>query len=168
MSKIVVGFDLSPSSQQALAWAAEYARLTGLPLQAVHAVPVPASVASIAVLGMPTPEPDGDIDEGYRREIVEAFEAVGTQPDWRLDFFVDDPGPAVMGASEDAAIVVMGTREHRGIGRLVYGSVSRYCLSHSKVPVVAVPYVPADAEKVADAGQAAAAGQGDDAGKGEG
>ena len=142
MSKIVVGFDLSPSSQQALAWAADYARLTGLPLQAVHAVNVPAAVASIAVLGMPTPEPEDEIEEGYRREITEAFQAVGTEPDWKLDFFIDDPGPAVMGASEDAAIIVMGTREHRGIGRLVYGSVSRYCLSHSKVPVVAVPYVP--------------------------
>ena len=147
MSKIVVGFDLSPSSQKALAWAAEYARLTGLPLQAVNAVPVPAAVASIAVLGTPTPEPEDEISEDYRREITEAFEAVGSQPDWNLDFFVDDPGPAVIGASENAAIIVMGTREHRGIGRLVYGSVSRYCLSHSKVPVVAVPYVPGDAEK---------------------
>lgn len=153
MSKIVVGFDLSPSSQKALAWAAEYAHLTGLPLQAVHAVPVPASVASIAVLGTPTPEPEDEIAEGYRREITEAYEAVDSQPDWTLDFFVDDPGPAVIGASEDAAIIVMGTREHRGIGRLVYGSVSRYCLSHSKVPVVAVPYVPADAENGVAAGK---------------
>ena len=48
MSKIVVGFDLSPSSQKALAWAAEYARLTGLPLQAVHAVPVVLWLAGIA------------------------------------------------------------------------------------------------------------------------
>lgn len=154
MSKIVVGFDLSPSSQQALAWAAEYARLTGLPLQAVHAVPIPASVASIAVLGMPTPEPEGEIEEGYRGEIVEAFHAVGPEPGWQLDFFVDDPGPAVIGASADAALIVMGTREHRGIGRLVYGSVSRYCLSHSKVPVVAVPYAPEQAGKDSDAEKA--------------
>lgn len=150
MSKIVVGFDLSPASQAALVWAADYARMTGLPLQVVHAMPVPTAVASIAVLGTPSPEPDERIEEAYRREVTAAYEAVDPQPGWSLDFFFDDPGPAVIGTSEDAAIIVVGTREHRGIGRLVYGSVSRYCLSHAQVPVVAVPYVaPAEAEGAA-------------------
>ena len=140
MSKIVVGLDASPSSRAALVWAADYARMTGLPIQAVHAMPVPASLASVGVLGEAAPEPVESIDEDYRREIEEVFATVDPLPEWRLDFYIDDPGPAVVTASHGAALVVVGTREHRGLGRLVYGSVSRYCLSHTKVPVVAVPY----------------------------
>lgn len=143
MSKIVVGLDLSPSARAALRWAADYARLTGQPVQAVHALPVPATLASVGVLGMPAPEPADSVEEGYRRDVEALFDSVDPQPGWQLEFYVDDPGPAVVAAGEGAAAIVVGTREHRGIGRLVYGSVSRYCLSHSKVPVVAVPFVAA-------------------------
>lgn len=145
MSKIVVGLDLSPSARAALQWASNYARLTGQPIQAVHAMPVPASMASVGVLGMPAPEPSDSIDEAYRREVEAVFTSVEPLPGWRLEFYVDDPGPAVIAASEDASLIVVGTHEHKGIGRLVYGSVSRYCLSHSKVPVVAVPFTTAQA-----------------------
>jgi hypothetical protein len=43
--------------------------------------------------------------------------------------------------SVGAALLVVGTQEHAGIGRLVSGSVSHYCLSHAQCPVVAVPAV---------------------------
>jgi hypothetical protein len=36
-------------------------------------------------------------------------------------------------------MLVVGTREHTGVRRLVGGSVSHYCLSHASCPVVAVP-----------------------------
>ena len=140
MSTIVVGLDLSPSARAALRWAADYARLTGQPIQAVHAMPVPASMASVGVLGMPAPEPSGTVEEAYRRPVEDAFAEIDPAPGWRVEFYIDDPGPAVIAASKDASLIVVGTREHKGIGRLVYGSVSRYCLSHSKVPVVAVPF----------------------------
>lgn len=140
MSKIVVGLDASPSSRAALAWAANYARMTGLPVQAIHAMPVPANLASVGMLGESAPEPADSIDANYRREIEEVFASVDPLPGWRLEFYIDDPGPAVVTASEGAALVVVGTREHRGLGRLVYGSVSRYCLGHAKVPVIAVPF----------------------------
>ena len=143
MSTIVVGLDVSLASAAALRWATDYARLTGGTLVAVHAMPVTAALASVSVLGMPAPQPADDIDEIYRRDVEELFAAVDPDPDWRLEFYLDDPGPAVVRAAENAAAIVVGTREHSGLGRLVYGSVSRYCLSHAKVPVVAVPFVAA-------------------------
>ena len=143
MSTIVVGLDVSRASAAALRWATDYARLTGGTLVAVHAMPVTAALASVSVLGMPAPQPADDIDEIYRRDVEELFAAVDPNPDWRLEFYLDDPGPAVVRAAENAAAIVVGTREHSGLGRLVYGSVSRYCLSHAKVPVVAVPFVAA-------------------------
>ena len=44
-----------------------------------------------------------------------------------------------MRRSKDAKLVVVGTREHVGLDRLLAGSVSHYCLSHAACPVVAVP-----------------------------
>jgi nucleotide-binding universal stress UspA family protein len=35
--------------------------------------------------------------------------------------------------------LVVGTRDHVGLGRLFAGSISHYCLSHASCPVVAVP-----------------------------
>lgn len=154
MSKIVVGIDLSPSARGALAWAADYARLTGQPLQAVHAMPVPTTLASVGVLGMPEPENPDNLDAIYRRDLEDVFASVDPEPGWTLEFYVNDPGPAVVAVSDEASLIVVGTREHTGFGRLVYGSVSRYCLSHAKVPVVAVPYVAAKSAAAAPAPQA--------------
>ena len=44
-----------------------------------------------------------------------------------------------MDVARDAQLLALGAREHTGIGRLLAGSVSHYCLSHSAVPVAAVP-----------------------------
>lgn len=153
MSKIVVGLDLSSAAGAALAWAADYAKLTGLPVQAVHAMPIPATLATVGVLGMGAPEAVDNIDQAYRREVEELFASVDPLPDWRLEFYLDDPGPAVVAAGAGAALIVVGTRVHRGLGRLVYGSVSRYCLSHARVPVVAVPHLSVDDLQADGAGE---------------
>jgi hypothetical protein len=51
------------------------------------------------------------------------------------------PGLVLAAESAGAALLVVGTKEHVGIGRLVRGSVSHYSLSHARCPVVAVPAV---------------------------
>ena len=66
-------------------------------------------------------------------------EIVSPRPDWVLQFASGDTGPVLVRQSEDARLLVLGTREHVGLGRLVSGSVSHYCLSHAVCPVVAVP-----------------------------
>jgi Universal stress protein family len=53
MSSILVGLDLSPSGRAALQWAAQQARLTGCRLLAINAVPIPPSLASVGIIGMP-------------------------------------------------------------------------------------------------------------------
>ena len=49
------------------------------------------------------------------------------------------PGPTLVDASRDAAMLVVGTRVHTGISRVLFGSVSHYCLTHAQCVVVAVP-----------------------------
>jgi nucleotide-binding universal stress UspA family protein len=49
------------------------------------------------------------------------------------------PGPVLVDAAAGALMLVVGSREHHPLYRLVHGSVSHYCLSRARCPVVAVP-----------------------------
>ena len=143
MNEIVVGVDLSPSGRAALAWAAEQARATGEALRAIHALDI--SPAFTMELGMGTQAVSMDaaaLDAAYRDPIASTFEAIRPEPSWHLRFSAGGPGPVLVAESEGAALIVVGTQDHVGIGRLVPGSVSHYCINHARRLVVAVPAVP--------------------------
>jgi nucleotide-binding universal stress UspA family protein len=81
------------------------------------------------------------MDLVYRDAVASVFDAIQPEAGWRLQFFSGEAGRALVAESVGAALAVVGTREHVGIGRLVSGSVSHCCLSHAQCPVVAVhPY----------------------------
>lgn len=138
MDEIVVGLDVSVSAQAALAWAAAQARLTGHRVRAIHALAPPASY-SIAGGGYIPPVPFEGVDDSYRAAVKAVFEAVQPEPQWELQFMPNDPRAVLVAESRRASMLVLGTREHKGLGRLRSGSVSHYCLSHAHCPVVAVP-----------------------------
>jgi hypothetical protein len=79
-----------------------------------------------------------------RNAITTMFEAVSPHRDWVLEFVSGYAGEVLVRRSKDAQLLVVGTREHVGLGRLLAGSVSHYCLSHAGCPVVAVPALPHD------------------------
>lgn len=140
-NEIVVGLDDSPSSKAALDWAAEQAASMGAVLRAVHALDWPYGLSSA---GFPAPAnlmnvSHKELQEAYRQAITAVFEAISPPPDWILQFASGDARKVLVEQSEDARMLVMGTREHVGLGRLLNGSVSHYCLSHAVCPVVAVP-----------------------------
>jgi nucleotide-binding universal stress UspA family protein len=140
-NEIVVGLDDSPSSKAALNWAAEQGKSVGAVLRAVHVFDWPYGLSSA---GFPAPVNFMDLsrDElqnAYRQAITAVFDAISPRPDWILQFATGDTGPVLVRQSKDARLLVVGTREHVGLGRLVSGSVSHYCLSHAVCPVVAVP-----------------------------
>ena len=144
-NEIVVGLDDSPSSKAALNWAAEQAKNVGAVLRAVHVLDWPYGITAAI-----TPAADfkdlghEELQEAYRQAITAVFEAISPQPDWILQFASGDTGPVLVRQSEDARLLVVGTREHVGLGRLVTGSVSHYCLGHAVCPVVAVPALISD------------------------
>lgn len=143
MSEIVVGLDISLASQAALAWAASHARTTGAELRAVHAVqllPPSAMLASVGWLSVPTSQVGGDrVDKAYRNTVTAMWETVQPERGWRLEFYHADPGRLLVAESAHAVLLVIGTREHVGWGRILNGSISHYCLSHAVCPVIAVP-----------------------------
>jgi nucleotide-binding universal stress UspA family protein len=140
VSQIVVGLDVSPASYGALVWAANQARLTGAELRAVHSLLLPASMlASVGRMSAPTSLPGGGQTD--RAAVTAEWEAAHPKLGWRLEFYNGDPGRLLVAESRHAELLVIGTREHVGWGRILSGSVSRYCLSHAGCPVVAVPPV---------------------------
>jgi nucleotide-binding universal stress UspA family protein len=139
--EIVVGLDNSPSGKAALNWAAEQARSLGTTLRAVHALDWPYGLSSI---GFPAPLNYMDvsreeIEDSYREAITAVFDAVSPRPNWILQFASGDAGHILVEQAKDAHLLVVGTREHAGLRRLLSGSVSHHCLSHAVCPVVAVP-----------------------------
>lgn len=138
MAEIVVGLDVSVPAQAALAWGAAQARLTGQQLRAVH-VMFPWSSYLAAGGYIPLSMPSEAVEDHQRDIVQKLFTAIRPEPTWRLDLITDDPGPGLVAASRSASLLVLGTREHTGWGRLMNGSVSHYCLSHAHCPVLAVP-----------------------------
>ena len=136
--KVVVGLDTSPAAAEALRWAARYARAVGADLHAIHAYVGPQGEA----VPLPRdPAPQGEKQRALQppEDIRQLFASVQPEAGWTLTCFAGDPGPILRRQAEDADLLVVGTGEHVGLGRLLVGSVSHSCLTHAKYPVVAVP-----------------------------
>ncbi len=138
---VVVAIDDSDSSRAALAWAASYARTTGLPLHATHVFRYDfgaPEVWSPGLRGIPhtVSAPEYALT---RTDVEQMFTEVVPAPGWRLTFLDGPVGQTLVGFAQDATVLVVGTREHRGLERLLVDSVSHYCLTHAGLPVVAVP-----------------------------
>lgn len=138
---IVVALDGSPSGQAALAWAAAYARATGARLQALHIVTYSRVSPTVWAPGVGnlgyviSPESE----ENAKDEVQDVFDAIRPEPGWKLHFLDGPVGHELVRQSAGARLLVVGTQEHTGLGRMLLGSVSHYCLSRAECPVVAVP-----------------------------
>ncbi|MBB1030397.1 universal stress protein [Dietzia sp. SLG310A2-38A2] len=134
---VVVGIDGGPDSLKALAWAAEYASTVGSPLIALAAVETPAVVGPYAMAGWVDPE---ILEERARTMLADAVrDTLGD--DARVDQTVlrGHPAEAIVAASRDARLVVVGSRGWGGFRGLLMGSVSQHVVAHSRSPVVVLP-----------------------------
>ncbi|GHC98909.1 universal stress protein [Zhihengliuella salsuginis] len=151
---IIVGVDGSEAGQCALKWAADEARRRGLPLNIVTAYTIPVFAASSMDAGYATLD-DDVIREGAEEVLHEAtrdLDRAGLEVRTRLES--GDPAGVLLDLSEDADLVVVGTRGRGGfVGRML-GSVSSALPAHAKCPTVVVPQcvsdVPADAPQRRD------------------
>lgn len=147
MSKpIVVGVDGSETSQAALRWAAEEARLRVAPLVAVHAwsfIP-PQPIGDPGMLAVPAGDLAGQLgaeSEIARDVLAEAIaDALTAEPGVEVEqrLAEGDPGDALVAASEGAELVVVGSHGRTGLKAALLGSVSRHVVSHAACPVVVV------------------------------
>ncbi len=140
---IIVGLDESDSGRAALTWAATYARLTGSPLRAISIVDWPTGLVGAADGGLPLETlvlfPNDEQSQEIQGATRSIFDQVNPETSWDLQFRVGHVGRILTEESLGAQLLVIGTGEHVGFGRVLIGSTSHYCLSHASCPVVAVP-----------------------------
>jgi nucleotide-binding universal stress UspA family protein len=138
---VVVGVDGSPSSHEALRWAAHYVSVAGGTLQAVISWHYPVDYGYAAV-------PNADMDlAGWAREAVETAiaEVHDEFPDVVITPRVLEGPPAfvLVEAAEGADLIVVGSRGHGGFAGVLLGSVSTHVVHHAHCPVVVVRQPPA-------------------------
>ncbi|WP_329092635.1 universal stress protein [Actinomadura citrea] len=133
---VLVGFDGSPAAGRALRWAATEASLRGAPLRVCHAWnwPYPAgpegdeALEIVRTMGVIT------LEDGVRiaREAAPGL-------DVRPLLSKGTPPAALLAASQDAELIVVGARGAGGFDRLPLGSTAVHVPAHADRPVVVVP-----------------------------
>lgn len=137
---VVVGVDGSAESVAALRWAARYATATGARVQALLAWHYPGAVG-----GPPTgvtPEAVRDQTEAEMRETLDAAvakaydgqEATGVEKGTAYGH----PAEALIEASREADLLVLGSHGHGAFTGMLVGSVSIHCVTGAFCPVVVV------------------------------
>jgi len=139
MDRIVVGIDGSSGSREALRYAADEARLRGLPLRAVSAWHLPYTVYPGAGF-TPVLNPSEFEQAAQHLATNEITEVLGGKPDLEIDLVVRQGNAAtvLLEESSEASMLVLGSRGHGGFAGLLLGSVSQQCAAHASCPVTVV------------------------------
>ena len=132
--RVVVGFDGSKASLDALDWAAHQADLTDARLEILAAWEWPTS------FGWAVPVPDDfDPESEVQSTLGDAVSSVRTtHPALDIDARVvhGHPAPVLVQASKGASLLVVGSRGHGEFVGMLIGSVSEYCTTNAHCPVL--------------------------------
>jgi nucleotide-binding universal stress UspA family protein len=133
----VVGVDGSEASFAAVRLAAREAGFRGRSLRVVHAFVWPLVQATMA--GVPRPEPDAEMRRDAEQIVRDAVaEATKADPELAVtgDLVTGGAGGALVDASRDAVLVVLGDRGLGGFTGLLVGSVAVQVAAHGSCPVL--------------------------------
>lgn len=138
---IVVGIDGSTSSLDALQWALDEGELRGSPVHVVMSWHMPP-VAGMSTVILP---PEVDIASAAQEELGAILDALpvpeggrSTASPLSSEVVQGAAAQQLLDASQDAALLVVGTRGHGGFAGPLLGSVSQHCVTHATCPVVVV------------------------------
>jgi len=122
--RIVVGVDGSPSSRQALRWAARQAKLTGVTLEVVTGWEWPVTFAWVPL----DPSDSDPGDEAKRNLQATVADVLGDDPGIEVRYTVAGGHAAavLLDAARGASLLVVGSRGHGGFTGMLLGSVSTH------------------------------------------
>ena len=142
---VVVGVDGSPASYTALRWALWHVGCTGGQLRAVRCFrPVAVPRWEAAVTGEPV-RASAEQQAQAQRELDQVVEAAMLRVTNEAARVAQRrvvhglAGPALVAEASGAALLVVGSHNHRPLRRFTHGSVSAYCVRHASCPVLVIP-----------------------------
>ncbi len=161
MPRIVVGVDGSEHSKRALRRAVEEAALRDATLDAVHVFRPPRRAFADDLISLPIgigvgmgpispddandprPNPDeqaaGTAYAALERFVADATEGMSGPKPGLVVIASDDPADALLDASRDADLVVIGTRGLGGFAGMLLGSVAHQCIQRCRCPMLILP-----------------------------
>jgi nucleotide-binding universal stress UspA family protein len=137
---VVVGVDGSEESVAALRWAADYAKAAGATVQALIAWHYP-DVAGAAPVGHAPPPVRQETDEHIRATLDQAVRQVYPDPaaaGVQTMVAYGHPSQALVEASKEASLLVVGSRGQGAFTGMLLGSVSMHCVTRAFCPVTVV------------------------------
>lgn len=148
MRSIVVGVENTAPAERALDRALLEGRRTGLPVRVVRAWQTPVWVG--AAMGQAY---DYDVfaaqvssAEAARLEVDDLVEKAltrlpeGPPVEVKRTVVEGSAGHVLVTASQDEALLVVGSHGHSGLGGALFGSTTAHVLHHSQTPVMVVPH----------------------------
>ena len=133
----VVGFDGSRNGRTALRWTLTHLRPSAR-------VTVVEAIAGGGVVGEPLQPSDQDAEAAARNGLHDAvahvLDELEIHPDVDLVVATGDPRAALPIAAADADVLVVGSRGHGVLDRLLLGSVAVALSHHPTVPTIVVPH----------------------------
>lgn len=144
LGRIVVGVDGSDHGNSALRWALDEAEVHGSEVLAVFAWQLP-------FIDIPGAFDRGEMEDLAKDFLVKAVAAVEPAPTVPMNLQVaqGDVSETLIRASEEADLLVLGSRGRGGFAGLHLGSVSQECVTHAYCPVVVVRLKKEDAAEKA-------------------
>jgi nucleotide-binding universal stress UspA family protein len=137
---VMVGVDGSAESVAALRWAARYATATGARVRALLAWRYPAAVGEAPVGVAPEAiraQTEAQMHETLDEAIAKAYadqETAGVEKSTAYGH----PAQALIEASKEADLLVVGSHGHGAFTGMTLGSVSIHCVTVAFCPVVVV------------------------------
>jgi nucleotide-binding universal stress UspA family protein len=141
MSGITVGVDGSHHGHRALDWAMREAALRKVPLTVLAVHEVMASYWTGNPVSVPGDAPELEkVRTAVEQAVAEAAEGLGAErPQVTVSAINGFAAKALIDASADSDLVVVGNRGGGGFPRLSLGAVASQVVHHAHCPVVVVP-----------------------------
>lgn len=132
---VLVGVDASAASDRAIGWARSEAARRGGEVHLLRALPA-QDVMAVTFVATLDPKGMDDVLEGAVRRLDDRWPDVPV----RHEMVIDTPGNALVQASLDADLLVVGARGARsGLARAVLGSTALHVATRAHCPVVVLP-----------------------------
>ena len=138
-----MGFDGSETAQRAVRWAAGEARVRGRGLTLLHAILPPVTTGGLGVGLPPSLELIQQLEAHAKAQLDALADEVRRTRCRHPSSAVGAPSGVMLEASEQADLVVIGSRGRGGFAGLLLGSVSAQVAAHAECPVAVIRQDPA-------------------------